>query len=268
MDADYLMKVVKAKDGNNDTARQYMIRSGLASSTLESNVPEQLFSNPGTPVEGVSAVKALQYASDLGIPIYTINQENITTILPQLQVGQEVVSDILSAVNSGMVVTISQTYLTYKGWTGCGYIIINPETGAGAYMISGGLNGAAMMTFVDMFITFSAWGDAWTVINDYWVNVFSELDNGNLWNGTEQQDLVCSKPAGIFNIWPCTKKCCVTHDLCYQKFGCNYSSWLTNPVDGNAVCNQCNFEAGKCIIDNIGDSKCSDTDWSGSLDRI
>jgi len=77
MDADYLMQVVKAKDGNNITAKKYMIRSGLASSSLENKIPEQFFSTPGTPVEGISAVKALKLANNQGIPIYTINQTNM-----------------------------------------------------------------------------------------------------------------------------------------------------------------------------------------------
>jgi Transglutaminase-like superfamily len=227
MDADYLIQVVKAKDGNNSTAKKYMIRSGLASSSLENGVPEQIFSTPSRPVEGISTVKALKLASSQGIPIYTINQSNLATTLPQLQVGQEVISDIQNAVNAGKVVTISQTNITYNGWTGCGYIIVNPETGAGAYMISGGLSGAIMMTYVSMFITFSAWGNAWTNISEYWVNAFTTLENGNNWNGTEQQDLVCTSIGGVFNIWPCTKNCCITHDICYQKYGCNQSSWLT-----------------------------------------
>lgn len=37
---------------------------------------------------------------------------------------------------------ISGANISYKGWIGCGYIIINPENGAGAYMISGGSSGA------------------------------------------------------------------------------------------------------------------------------
>jgi len=77
MDADYLMQVVKAKDGNSNTAKKYMIRSGLASSALENKVPEQFFSTPSKPVEGISAVKALKLANNQGIPIYTINQTNM-----------------------------------------------------------------------------------------------------------------------------------------------------------------------------------------------
>lgn len=50
--------------------------------------------------------------------------------------------DIQNAINAGKVVTVSKTNITHNGWTGCGYIITNPETGAGAYMISGGISGS------------------------------------------------------------------------------------------------------------------------------
>ncbi|MDD2852639.1 MAG: transglutaminase domain-containing protein [Desulfuromonadaceae bacterium] len=142
MDADYLMQVVKPKDGNADTARNYMLSSGMTSSALEHSVPEQLFSTPDNKAEGISTVKALKIANDQGIPIYTVNQSNIATTLPQLQIDQQTKDDIANAVNAGKVVTVSKTNITFNGWIGCGYIITNPETGAGAYMISGGGNGA------------------------------------------------------------------------------------------------------------------------------
>jgi len=145
MDADHLMQVVKSKNGDNETAKQYMISSGMTSSALEHSVPEQLFSTFDNPPEGISAVKALKIANDQGIPIYTVNQSNIATVLPQLQVDQQVKDDIQNAVNAGKVVTVSKTNISFKGWNGCGYIITTPETGAGAYMISGGTNGGNLM---------------------------------------------------------------------------------------------------------------------------
>jgi RHS repeat-associated protein len=98
-------------------------------------------------------------------------------------------------------------------------------------------------------------------------------DNGNSLDGTEQQDLVCSFPAGVFNRWSCTKKCCFKHDLCYQKYGCNFSSWANTPADGTITsdtpaCHICNIEAAKCIKANIGNNSCDTCDWSGSLDRL
>ncbi|MDD2850685.1 MAG: transglutaminase domain-containing protein [Desulfuromonadaceae bacterium] len=171
MDADYLMQVVKPKDGNSEYAKQYMIGSGTTSSALEHSIPEQIFSTSDNPAQGISTVKALKIANDQGIPIYTVNQANIATILPQLHVSQEVITDIQNAVNAGKVVTVSKTNISFNGWIGCGYIISDPDTGAGAYMISGGSNGAAILTYIAMFITYSAWGDAWVTISEYWVNL-------------------------------------------------------------------------------------------------
>ncbi|MFH1674270.1 MAG: transglutaminase domain-containing protein, partial [Pseudomonadota bacterium] len=142
MDADRLLNVVKALDGDNNKAIQFMLSSGMNSSALEHEVPEKLFSTPNDPAEGISAVKALKIANDQGIPIYTIKQSNIATILPQLQIDPLAKMDIENAVNAGKLVTVSKTNITFNAWNGCGYIIIDPETGAGAYMISGGLAGA------------------------------------------------------------------------------------------------------------------------------
>jgi len=139
MDLDRAMVLVKALDGDQDKPKQFMLASGMNSSALEHSVSEQLFSAPENPAYGISAVKALKIANDQGIPIYTINQTNIDTILLQLQLDTGTITDIK---NAGMEVTVSRTEITYNGWTGCGYIIIDPTTGAGAYMISGGMSGA------------------------------------------------------------------------------------------------------------------------------
>ncbi len=51
----------------------------------------------------------------------------------------------------------------FNGWNGCGYIIIDPNTDAGAYMISGGMNGGvikiyfgALLMFAGLLTTLSA----------------------------------------------------------------------------------------------------------------
>jgi len=135
MDVDRQYSLVKALDGNKDKPKQFFLNSGSTGSALEHSVLEQLWSTTDNPAYGISAVKALKIANDQGIPIYTINQTNIDTILPQLQIDADAKTDIRNAVNAGKEVTVSKTNITYNGWTGCGYIIIDPDTGAGAYMI-------------------------------------------------------------------------------------------------------------------------------------
>jgi hypothetical protein len=152
MDVDRAMALVKVLDGNVERPKQFMLISGMNSSALEHSIPEQLFSTPDNPAQGISAIKALKIANDQGIPIYTINQSNIDSILPQLQVDSGTIIDIRNAVNAGKIVTISKTDISYNGWTGCGYIIIDPNTGAGAYMISGGLSGGLVMIVVGVLL--------------------------------------------------------------------------------------------------------------------
>lgn len=145
IDVKRVITLVKALDADTSTPIQFLSESGMNSSALEHSVPEQLWSTTANPAYAVSAVKALQLANDQGMPIYTINQSNINAILPQLQHDGGTISDIQNAVNAGKEVTVSKADVTFNGWTGCGYIIVDPVTGAGAYMISGGMNGGLLM---------------------------------------------------------------------------------------------------------------------------
>ena len=125
-------------DGNMSRSIGYMNVSGLGSSSWESSILGGFFSVPT-----VSAVKLLNSAYKQGIPIYTITSGNINTILPQLQVNSGAISAIQDAINAGDEVIISKTNIQYYDWNGVGYIVYDPATGAGGYMISGGMLGAA-----------------------------------------------------------------------------------------------------------------------------
>ena len=143
MDVDRCMGIVKAADADRGREVQFMLQFGMNSSALEHAVPEQLFSPPGYTAQGISAVKALQIASERGIPIYKIDSANISSIMPKLQVAENVREDIINAVSAGKVVTIAKTNIVFNGWSGSGYMIHNPMTGAGSYMISSGHDGSA-----------------------------------------------------------------------------------------------------------------------------
>jgi transglutaminase-like putative cysteine protease len=146
MDIGLIRSLLGSFAGDNSKKKQFMMASGMNSSALEHELPEQLFSTPSNPAQGLSAVKALSIANNQGIPIYTINRSNINAVLPQLQIDSDAKGDITNAVNAGKIVSVSKTNITFNGWTGCGYMIVDPTTGAGAFMISGGINGAWIMT--------------------------------------------------------------------------------------------------------------------------
>ncbi|MFZ3138145.1 MAG: hypothetical protein WA126_12245 [Thermodesulfovibrionales bacterium] len=174
-----------------------MYYSGINSSALEHRVPEQLFTSVDASVEGISAVKALQIANDSGIPIYTITKNNIDVVLPILQIDPSVINDIRSAVNAGKKVIVSKTNINYRGWVGCGYVIIEPSTGIGGYMISGGMSGAHILCEgIQYFIT-KVVGIGVTVPEDYC--------------GSKESEWVPDFPFGID-----AQMACYNHDICYK----------------------------------------------------
>lgn len=131
-----------AKDGNLAARKTFVLEQGTYSSSLEHTVPEITISSDQEPVHGISAVKAIEIANNQGIPIYTITQANSLITIPQLQLGQEIVSEITDAVNAGLEVEVSKSPVDFMGNSITGYIITNPVTGEGAYRINGGVSGA------------------------------------------------------------------------------------------------------------------------------
>ncbi|QEY16814.1 hypothetical protein D0C16_13040 [Cellvibrio sp. KY-GH-1] len=105
-------------------------------------VPEQMFSTETDKAQGISAVKALAIASQQGQKIWTINQSNLDLALSRINLGADAENDIRNAVYAGKIATAHEARINFNGWIGEGYILMDPNTGAGGYMISGGGNGS------------------------------------------------------------------------------------------------------------------------------
>ncbi len=117
----------------------FMSHIGIHGSYLEGSVLDQLFGQTWMP--GRSTTQVLMEAAQQNIPIYTITPTNLQTVLPQLSLTADVREEIINAVSVGKTVVIPQRDLTQGRWVGTGYIIQDPVTGAGAYLIDGGYNG-------------------------------------------------------------------------------------------------------------------------------
>jgi hypothetical protein len=91
--------------------------------------------------QAISAVKAIGIAQSEGQKIYTITPQNAAIALPKLPVGGDVGDEIRNAVQAGKEVIVHEKAISTNGWTGYGYIIIDPATGAGSYVIEGSGNG-------------------------------------------------------------------------------------------------------------------------------
>ncbi|MBV7456200.1 hypothetical protein KW843_17095 [Acidovorax sp. sif1233] len=125
--------------------------------------------------QAVSAVKAIAIAQSQGQKIYTINQSNAATALPNLTIGGDVGAEIRNAIQAGKEVTFHESQINAHGFTGYGYIITHPETGAGAYMIEGRGNGA--MLFIAIALLSFAFPPLWFVmaVGVYSIATFASL---------------------------------------------------------------------------------------------
>jgi hypothetical protein len=144
--------VSHVSDGDMEKRKQYNLQWGMIGSALEHAVPEQMFQSQDSTdqqPEAISAVKALQMAGAEGQRIYQITQANMDTALPYI--NHDGKSEIQAALQAGMMVITHTDSVSVPGWTGGGYIILDPEDLTGAYKISGGLDGGLLIRFIPFF---------------------------------------------------------------------------------------------------------------------
>ena len=147
MDVDLVTHQTVDTQNNQYRWRQFNQAINSRYSAMEHLVPEQMFSTPENPAEGISAVKALAIASAEGQKIYTIDQSNLTAALNAIELEDHSEDEIRNAVLAGNIVTAHQYQINFNGWIGEGYIILDPDTGSGAYKIGGGENGGLLQLF-------------------------------------------------------------------------------------------------------------------------
>jgi len=136
-----------------DPARviDFMKQSGFQGSYLEGAVFDQL-SAAGNAApsssRGISAIHLLSAAMEQGVPVYRITSANAAAVMPLLQLSSAVEADINRAVSQGKTVLTAERNMDLGPWVGTGYIIHDEATGAGAYLLSGGLNGGGRLDCV------------------------------------------------------------------------------------------------------------------------
>ena len=124
---------------------EFMKLAGTVGSFLEGSVFDELRDDSTfTGLKGISAVHLLSAAMAQEIPVYQITSANSAAVLPLLQLNPAVESDIAAAVSQGKTVIAPERNVDLGSWVGVGYII-QEETGAGAYLISGGLAGGRLL---------------------------------------------------------------------------------------------------------------------------
>lgn len=130
---------VISNENSKKNEKSYMLQTGMHASAMEHEVLEQM-----TGIESVSTIKTFEYAVENNIPIHTITKENLSDELAILNVSDQIKQEIRSSVNSGKLVIIPEEEITINQWSGIGYMVLDTETFACGYMISGGMAGGAM----------------------------------------------------------------------------------------------------------------------------
>ena len=106
-----------------------------------------MFSDPENPTQGFSAVRGLELAAAEGQRVFQIDQGNVNQAMSQLNLDFEVEVEIRDSIRAGFMVITHMDNVSVPGFSGAGYLILDPDTLIGAYKISGGGNGG----FIDAF---------------------------------------------------------------------------------------------------------------------
>lgn len=160
LDIGHVRILTWSTDDSADRWIQYNRARGEYMSALEHGIPERLFNDPskcsadGTALpkcpQGISAVKAIAVASQQGQRIYAITRDvyaaNPNIVMTQLSAHSESTRDrIQNALDAGYEVRIHQAPIFESGWSGAGFVLVDPSTGAGAYLIEGGSSGGYIL---------------------------------------------------------------------------------------------------------------------------
>ena len=126
-------------------------------------------------IPSLSAIQILREANEVGIPIYLINQDNIDKV--SLSIPYDAMEEIRGYVELGYEAIVPQREVSIMDWHGVGYVIRDPETYAGRYMINGGYGGGTFKEkieeFLEQFLTPSS--DIWTDLEGSTVPVLDAI---------------------------------------------------------------------------------------------
>lgn len=116
---------------------------GMAASRYEDVVWKEF-----TGQDCVSTMSIFEQAEKEGTALVTLNEMNYNETISRVSADRETLVEVEQAVKKGYTVILPEKETVLNDWRGTGYLILNPETGAGAYRISGGLSGGSTSTAV------------------------------------------------------------------------------------------------------------------------
>ena len=132
LDMPYNSPVAVSLHSDPDDERVFRQTFGYAGSVIEQTVWQAIGAR------AVSAVGLFELALAQGIPVYRIDATN-KALIDNLVIFGSDIDYITQAVNAGLIVTVPQQLLIVGEWSGIGYVVLDPASGAASFFISGGL---------------------------------------------------------------------------------------------------------------------------------
>ena len=130
---------------NNDADdKSFRSAVGYISSYLESLILEQ-----ATGIDSVSTAKVFMLSEAKGLELRYITPANADAV-DALRINAHDKEEVRTAVAAGKTVIVPEEDITFNNWTGTGYIVQDPETGAVSYMLTNGLHGGGTTTTFDI----------------------------------------------------------------------------------------------------------------------
>jgi hypothetical protein len=140
MDVGHLRRVSFTGDGNMTKWVAYNKARGQYASMLEATMPSSLLSSSQNETDGTSTITLLAAAASAGQKIFRLT-ETTQSQLADVSQSESVMQNVRSSLAAGKEVVIHQTPIAASGYSGAGYMVLDPSTGAGSYLIEGGANG-------------------------------------------------------------------------------------------------------------------------------
>jgi len=140
---DIRRSVITVAGDTAERRRQVTELAGAVGSYLEGSTFDLLFER--SPGASVSAIQLLLDAVKYGSPLLQIDATNAATALASLQIDATARVNIVAALDVGKHVLVNGQEIERAFWKGSGYIITDAQTGEGAYVITGDLNGGLMV---------------------------------------------------------------------------------------------------------------------------
>jgi hypothetical protein len=116
--------------------------------------------------------------------------------LPNIHHDPLVMDEIRAALAVGKEVTTHTDDISVLGWTGAGYVIIDPQSGIGAYKIGGGENGShysddsdkdsAFSIFISLLSEFG--NDLQKLISKFVGHILMAFDVSKIWKACDSWD--------------------------------------------------------------------------------